>query len=107
VDLNTGGLNESDLSGAWYSVGGVEDRVIVKVGPFMLYGVADNLGFDLDEKDADEVRRLGTRTSSRRLGGLGRWSQNPAGRNLGANTGGRQLLGLERRLSGSDGRVFV
>jgi hypothetical protein len=56
VDYNAGGLNAFDVSGAWFSVMGVEDRVVMKAGPFMLLGVADNLGFTLGEVDADGAR---------------------------------------------------
>jgi len=56
VDYNAGGLNAFGVSGAWYSVMGVEDRVVMKAGPFMLLGVADNIGFELGEVNADGAR---------------------------------------------------
>lgn len=66
VDLNAGDLNEffdaagvqaESRSGAWASVGGVEDRVLIGIGPFVLFGVADNLGFVLGDKDDQGTRR--------------------------------------------------
>jgi len=57
VDYNLGGLNEFGVSGAWFSVAGAADHVVIKSGPFLLHGVADNLGFDLGEKGSDGFRR--------------------------------------------------
>ncbi len=52
-----GSLAEFGLTGGWWSVGGVDDRVIAVSGPFLLYGVGDNLGFDLGDKGPDGYRR--------------------------------------------------
>ncbi len=57
TSYNAGVLDEFGVSGVWFSVGGDEDRVIVRTGRFVLVGAADNLGFDLGEKDASGVRR--------------------------------------------------
>ncbi len=54
---NKGDLSEFGLPGRWFSVGGVANRVVTVVGPFMLFGNAYDLGFFLGEKGADGYRR--------------------------------------------------
>jgi hypothetical protein len=56
VDYNSDNLDDFGVIGSYWSVMGVADRVAMVVGPFMLYGVADNLGFNLGENDGDGHR---------------------------------------------------
>lgn len=56
LDYNLGTLNNYDVEGLWWSVGGAEGRVLVISEDFVLYGVADNLGFQLGAKGPDGYR---------------------------------------------------
>jgi len=54
---NRGTLDEFGLDGVWFTVGGAEDRVLARQGPFVLLGVGDGIGFDLGELGDDGFRR--------------------------------------------------